>query len=256
MPIELHDSVVGEGPDVVLLHGLFGMGSNLGALARSLQGEYRVHSVDLPDHGRSQWLDEASIPAYADAVAAWMDSRHLDDVALVGHSLGGKVAMQLALTVTARVRQLVVADIAPVRYPSSHEAVFAALAAVAVAGCRSRNEAATLMAEFLGEQMVIQFLLMSLRRGADGQYEWRFNREGLFAGYEALREPPERGNSFEGPALFIAGELSPYVTPEEESAIEAYFGFASIQRMSGVGHWLHAEKPDEFNALVGSFLAG
>ena len=254
MPLELNDSVIGEGPDVLLLHGLFGMGSNLGALARSLQDRYRVHSVDLPDHGRSDWLAEASIPAYANAVAEWIDRRGLEELSLVGHSLGGKVAMQLALTDPGRIRKLAVADIAPVKYPGSHDAVFAALSAVASAECGSRSEASALMSEHLEEQMVIQFLLMSLKREPDGVYRWRFNREGLLRGYDALREPPDKAAGFDGPTLFVAGELSPYITADQEPAIHDYFSNARIERMGGVGHWLHAEKPEAFNALVGGFL--
>ena len=254
MDTRLHDSAIGEGPDVVLLHGLFGMGGNLGALARSLQDRYRVHSVDLPDHGRSDWLDDASIPAYAEAVDRWMDGRRLEEVFLFGHSLGGKVAMQLALDDPGRVQRLVIADIAPVRYPSSHEAVFEALHAVASTACHSRGDAAALMASHLQEEMVIQFLLLSLKRDQDGIYRWRFNRNGLRHGYEALREPPGSEGSFDAPALFVAGALSNYVTNEHEAAVHALFSSAEITRMADCGHWLHAEKPGEFNTLVGDFL--
>lgn len=254
MKISLHDSAIGEGPNVVLLHGLFGLGGNLGALARSLQDRYRVHSVDLPDHGRSDWLGEASIPAYAEAVDRWMDERHLDEVFLFGHSLGGKVAMQLALDDPGRVQRLVIADIAPVRYPSSHQAVFAALDAVASAACHSRADAAALMTRHLQEEMVIQFLLLSLKRDQDGIYRWRFNRKGLRDGYEALREPPSSERTFDAPALFVAGALSDYLTGEHEAAVHALFSRAEIIRMADCGHWLHAEKPAEFNALVGDFL--
>ena len=141
MTVNLHDSVVGDGPDVVLLHGLFGMGSNLGSLARALQDRYRVHSVDLPNHGHSGWLDDASLAVQAQCVAQWMDERQLHSANFVGHSLGGKVAMQVALLEPLKVDALVVADIAPVSYPGSHDDVFAALDAVAGQSVRSRAEA-------------------------------------------------------------------------------------------------------------------
>ena len=133
MSVKIHSTVAGTGPDVVLIHGLFGMGSNLGALSRSLQDRYRVHSVDLPNHGRSDWLPSADIPGMARALLDWMDGEGLHSLALVGHSLGGKVAMELALTHPLRINALVVADIAPVAYPASHQAEFAALTAVAKA---------------------------------------------------------------------------------------------------------------------------
>ncbi|HBX72573.1 MAG TPA: esterase, partial [Halieaceae bacterium] len=164
MAAEVFDSVAGEGPDVVLLHGLFGMGSNLGGVSRALQDHYRVHSLDLPNHGRSGWTTRMSLPDMAQAVQRWMEHRHLETAHFVGHSLGGKVAMQLALDTPYRVDALVVADIAPVAYPPSHQAVFAAITAVAEADCESRSEAAQVMAQHLKEENVIQFLLLSLQR--------------------------------------------------------------------------------------------
>ena len=107
MNIELHDSVLGDGPDVVLLHGLFGQGSNLGSIARALQTEFRVHSPDLPDHGHSPWTDDPSIAGYAEAVGHWMATRDIPRAHVLGHSLGGKVAMELALSYPSLVDKLV-----------------------------------------------------------------------------------------------------------------------------------------------------
>ncbi|MEP0203057.1 MAG: alpha/beta fold hydrolase [Halioglobus sp.] len=254
MTVKLHDSVLGEGPDVVLLHGLFGMGSNLGSLARALQGRYRVHSVDLPNHGHSGWLDEASLVAQAQCVAQWLDERHLHSATFVGHSLGGKVAMQLALQQPLKVDALVVADIAPVSYESSHDDVFAALDAVAGRPVSSRADAAAIMAQFIEEDMVTQFLLLSLQRDNDGTYHWRFNLQGLKDNYAAVREAPELDIPYDGPTLFIAGGDSPYITSKYHAAIETCFPSSSIRVMPGCGHWLHAQDPNTFNALVGDFL--
>lgn len=254
MTVNLHDSVAGDGPDVVLLHGLFGMGSNLGSLARALQDRYRVHSVDLPNHGHSGWLDEASLVVQAQCVAQWMEERHLHSAAFVGHSLGGKVAMQLALQEPLKVDALVVADIAPVNYAGSHDDVFAALDAVAAQSVRSRAEAGAIMAEFIEEEMVAQFLLLSLQRADDGTYHWRFNLQGLKDNYAAVREAPELDIPYDGPTLFIAGGDSPYIKAEYHAAIQACFPSSSIAVMPDCGHWLHAQDPKTFNALVGDFL--
>jgi len=243
MTANLHDSVLGEGPDVVLLHGLFGMGSNLGSLARALQARYRVHSVDLPNHGHSGWLAEASLAAQAQCVARWMDERHLHSAAFVGHSLGGKVAMQLALQEPQKVDALVVADIAPVGYPSSHDEVFAALDAVAASSVRSRSEARVIMAELIEEELVAQFLLLSLQRDEDASYSWRFNLQGLKDNYAAAREAPELDIPYDGPTLFIAGGDSPYIKPEHHAAIETCFPAASITVMPACGHRLPAAHP-------------
>ena len=255
MAVKVHHSVIGQGPDVLLLHGLFGMGSNLGALARALQDEYRVYSADLPNHGRSQWLTEAGISTLANAIAEWMDECGLSSTVLIGHSLGGKVAMQLALSQPTRVSALVVADIAPVDYPSRHNEVFAALVAVAAAGCRSRAEAGKLMASYLQEEDVIQFLLMSLKREESGTYNWRFNLPGLQENYDAVREAPAAVGCYEGKVLFIKGADSNYILPEHEQPIRALFPQAQVKIMTDCGHWLHAQQPRLFNHIVKQFLA-
>lgn len=256
MSTKLHDSVLGDGPDVVLLHGLFGMGGNLGSLARSLQDSYRVHSVDLPNHGRSAWQDDAGLEAMAEAVADWMDDRHLASAAFVGHSLGGKVAMQMALSQPARVDSLVVADIAPVDYTPRHDAVFAALDAVASAHCQSRVEAGELMAKTLVEPEVIQFLLLSLQRGEEGSYAWRFNLDALKRNYAAIQQAPVLEIVYPGRVLFIKGGESDYILPEHQERILTLFPAADMSVMEGCGHWLHAQQPQRFNTLVREFLDG
>ena len=174
MSVKLHSSRLGEGPPVVLLHGLFGAGANLGALARWLSDRYQVHSVDLPNHGRSGWTEPAGLDAMAHSLEGWMLHHGLTRARFVGHSLGGKVAMQLALSRPQRVSALAVADIAPVAYPPHHEAVFTALESVIAMPCGSRQEAARRMAAHIDEEGVVQFLLTSLQRDDNGHYRWRY----------------------------------------------------------------------------------
>jgi esterase len=254
-PPALHAARVGDaGPHVVLLHGLFGLGSNLGALARALSAGYRVHSLDLPDHGRSGWTDGTDLPRMAEAVSAWLRGAGIDRAHLVGHSLGGKVAMQLALADARSVASLVVADIAPVRYAGSHDAVFAALAAVDAASVGSRREAGEILRRYLEEEGVVQFLLLSLARRDDGSWGWRFNRAGLEANYPAYLEAPAAGGPYRGPVLFLRGGRSPYVSDDYCAAIRRLFPAARIETLADCGHWLHAEDPERFNALVRAFL--
>lgn len=250
----IHSSSTGDGPDVILLHGLFGMGNNLGALARALKDHFRVHSLDLPNHGRSEWLSSMTLASLAAAVREWMQGQGIDRASLVGHSLGGKVAMRIALDAPAQVERLVVADIAPVAYPSHHDSVFAALEAVAREAPASRAEAEQVMAGFIGEEGVRQFLLLSLARGEDGRYRWRFNLEGLRRDYGAVREAIAAPGSFGEPVLFVKGELSDYIQPQHREAIEALFPRAQLRVLEGCGHWLHAEQPRLFNSVVKRFL--
>jgi len=251
----LHDSVLGEGPDVVLLHGLFGQGSNLGSVARALQSSFRVHSLDLPDHGRSSWTPAPSIPSYVEAVAAWLRGRKIHRAHLLGHSLGGKVAMGLALAFPGLVDRLIVADIAPIAYQPSHDRIFEGLAAVSAARCTRRSEADGVLAAYVDEPGVRQFLLMSLAKTGPGHaLDWRLNREGLARGYPELLAAVPGQASFGGDTLVIRGADSAYVRDADMAAVRSLFPCCQLVTLANTGHWLHAEKPTEFNAQVMAFL--
>lgn len=252
----LYASVSGaeDGPPVLLVHGLFGMGSNLGGLARALAPRFRVHQLDLPNHGRSPWQHTTTLATLADAVRDYAAAVVSGPVAIVGHSLGGKVAMELALSSPEWISAVVVADIAPVVYPGSHDQVFSAIAAVTDAEPRSRRDAAAIMEPLLDERGVAQFLLLSLRRDEDGCYRWRFNAVGLDANYDALRAAPTVSGPFNAPALFVYGEDSSYVREEGIVAARRHFSAARIVPIANAGHWLHSEQPEQFNAVVGDFL--
>lgn len=255
MASELFFKRAGTGPPIVLLHGLFGAGGNLGALARALQERFTVFTLDLPGHGRSGWQPGLDLARMAISVRHWMSGEGLARAHLFGHSLGGKVAMQLALHQPALVESLIVADIAPVSYPAQHNEVFAALEAVAAQQPASRDEAATCLAQYLQDERVIQFLLTSLQRDAQGFYRWRFDVAGLQAAYPALLAAPQAGKSYAGPVLFIKGGLSDYIVEEHWPVIRAFFPQASLKIMPDCGHWLHAESPQVFNNIVLRFLA-
>lgn len=239
---------------MVLLHGLFGSGNNLGALARGLSDHYCVFTVDLPNHGRSAWQELTSLSAMANCLRDWMQQQGLTCAHFAGHSLGGKIAMQLALSQPQLVSALVVADIAPVAYPSHHDQVFAALNAVAAAACESRAAAAQLMARHLAEEQVVQFLLTSLRRDTDGVYRWRFNLDALQRDYAAVRAAPVTRAPYRGPVLFIKGGDSEYILEQHRPHILQLFPAAELKIMPGCGHWLHAQRPSLFNSLVRKFL--
>ncbi|MEH6569754.1 MAG: alpha/beta fold hydrolase [Halioglobus sp.] len=255
MTVNIHASTTGSGPDVILIHGLFGMGSNLGALARVLQDQFTVHSLDLPNHGNSGWVDSVDIPAMAAAVLAWMDQLNMPSVSLVGHSLGGKVAMELALQHSQRIQALVVADIAPVLYPAGHANEFAALNAVAQAKCGSRTEARQIMSRHVHEDAIVQFLAKNLGRSEDGSYGWKFNLDGVRASYDAIRAGIESREPYEKPVLFIKGGDSNYIQESHRARITQLFPAAALKVIPGCGHWLHAQQPRLFNNLVVRFLS-
>jgi len=264
---------------VVVLHGLFGSGANLGALARSLRDGYRILAPDLPGHGRSPSLLRYDLPGMAATLSAWLRREEVGKAHLVGHSLGGKIAMQLALEYPAQVSSLVVADIAPVSYPARHEAVFAGLAAVDAANCQSRDEADAVLRRELYDERVVQFLLGSLYRGDDDRYHWRMDVAGLRRDYAALsaapgemsaadagsglpgtgkaspgKASPEQCTPWPGAVLFIQGGASDYIRDDHRDAITALFPAAQVEVMPDCGHWLHVEKPKVFNEIVVRFL--
>ena len=251
----LHFKEQGQGPAVVLIHGLFGSLDNLGLLARTLSEHCRVISLDLRNHGASFHSDEMSYPQQAADVIALLDHLALDKVAIVGHSMGGKVAMQVAKQAPARVGRLVVADIAPVAYPHArHQNVFAGLNATLANPPQSRAEAEALLARYVEIPGVRQFLLKSFAKGDSG-WGWRFNVPALERNYANIMGWPDDRTRFEGPTLFIKGGDSDYVQPQYTETVMAQFPAAKARVIAGTGHWLHAEKPVLFNKLVVDFLS-
>jgi esterase len=251
----LHSLHRGEprAPHVILLHGLFGSAANLGMVARGLAPHFSVYSLDLPNHGQSPRAEQMSYGDMATDVAEFIDTMGLGACHLLGHSMGGKIAMQLALQRPDCLAKLVVADIAPVQYPPHHDDVLAGLDAVAVANPAGRREADAVLAEFVEEAGVRAFLLKSWQRDVSGNHHWLVNRQAIRANYLKLGEVL-RGEGFSGPTLFIKGSESDYILPEHRSAIAALFPNAELKVIEGTGHWLHAEKPALFNKLVLRFL--
>lgn len=252
--LELHAQTGGAGRPVLLLHGLFGALGNLVSLARELNAGYQSVRVDLRNHGRSPHAGAMDYPTMAADVLRLLDSRGIDSCAILGHSMGGKVAMELALTHPARVAALVVADIAPVAYaPDRHDAVFGALRAVPLDELHSRQQADQVLARTLADPGLRQFLLTNLYRD-DDRYAWRINLDVLHARRSAIAAAPPAAGVYGGPVLFVKGSESDYIGDASSSAIRARFPAARLHIVQGAGHWLHAEKPAAFNRAVLRFL--
>jgi esterase len=255
----LHVKVSGEGgSNLVLLHGLFGSANNLGQLARGFKADHRVFSVDLPDHGRSSWLSSASVEAYSEAVVTWLIDNDIEQCKVIGHSLGGKVAMQLALDYPSFVERLVVLDIAPVSYPGRHDNVFNALRAVVAEKVSSREAAKTVMLPLLDEPRVADFLLTNVRVGDGGTIDWRFNLDGLQSGYSKILGAisPKSGGSgvFARPVLVLRGQLSDYVSDDFGAQFSSLFSQVDVVTVSGAGHWLHQEEAAVVQKAVRQFF--
>lgn len=252
--VALFADVLGQGEDVLLLHGLFGMGVNLRGVAKALEGQFRVHCLDLRNHGRSphcEFMDSASMAA---DVVQYMDRQNINSCHILGHSMGGKVAMQIALDHPERIKKLVIADISPVAYEANHDAVFAGLNAVDLKAVSRRKEVEEILSEHIVEPAVVQFLLRNIYRDDQGAYHWYMNIPGLQNNYDRIKAGIKSGSVFDGAVLFIKGEHSDYIQPSHRSAILALFPQADLKVIQNTGHWLHAEKPAAFNQQVLRFL--
>lgn len=249
----LNHQIIGEGSPVVLIHGLFGTLENLNTLARYLSSNHQVISIDVRNHGRSPHSDVMDYPAMAADLLSLLDHLQLDSVALVGHSMGGKVAMEMALAHPARVSSLIVADIAPITYTNRHEKVFKALNSIVPATLLNRQQAVTMMSEAGIEMGTAQFLLKNLVKTEQG-FSWRFNLPILEKSYQQIISQPSQQGEYPGPTLFIKGGESDYILAQHRPSIIRYFPAAQAKIIEGTGHWLHAEKPAAFNRLVGNFL--
>lgn len=251
----LHVKVAGEGEPLVLLHGLFGSLENLGAVARFLTSDFKVYSVDLPNHGRSSHRDGADLVHMAKAVSRWMGEAGLGSAGLVGHSLGGKVAMEIALSHPDRVNGVAVIDIAPVTYPPRHQDVFAGLNAINPAVVASRAEAEALMAPHVTQEPVRSFLLKNLVK-TDNGFEWRMNLQDIQQQYVHLIAENRSDAAYAGPVLFLKGGNSDYIKSDYRQAITRRFPHAQLKIVPDTGHWLHAEKPELTATLIRKFFLG
>jgi len=241
-------------PWLLLIHGLFGSADNLAGVRRYFEETYNIISIDLPDHGLSPWTEHFTFNATVDSIIALLNHLEVKQTAVVGHSLGGKIAMQLALTHPDRITHLVVADIAPVKYKHRHQEVFDGLKKVPLSTISGRKDAQLAMSEHVKEPGVQQFLLKSLYQTDEGAWQWHFNLDGLISSYSHIIDWPQSNHQFTGVTLFIKGGESDYINASHREAIAKYFPNAKAHIIEGTGHWLHAEKPDAFNAVIARTL--
>ncbi|GAB3928377.1 alpha/beta hydrolase [Microlunatus endophyticus] len=262
----LHSSILDArpGPDrpgIVFCHGLFGQGKNWTTIGRQFAQDYRVALVDMPDHGRSPWTDELSYPAMAALLAADLESSGRRWT-VVGHSMGGKIAMVLALTRPELVEQLVVVDIAPVDYGGRGEFLqYAdAMRAIDLAALESRQSADDQLRAAVPDSTVRGFLLQNLRRGdrsGGPGWHWQMNLEllgdhlGVLSGFPDLDAAP-----YPGPTLWVAGADSDYIRQEHAGRMRQLFPRVRTVTIKNAGHWVHSEQPEIFVDVLRRFLAG
>lgn len=245
---------MGEGEPLIIMHGVFGSSDNWQTLGKVFAEHHKVYLVDLRNHGNSPHSREFNYPLMVADIVELMEDEQLDTAHILGHSMGGKVAMHLATSHPQRVRKLIVVDIAPKYYPPHHQQIFEGFHAVNLSTLKNRKEADEQMAQVITNIGVRQFILKNLDRNKDGSFEWKLNLNAIESAIDKVGEGLEENVHFEGSTLFIAGGNSDYIMESDAEIIHQYFPKSTIITIKGAGHWVHAEKPQELGDLVINYL--
>lgn len=251
--MELNHKIYGEGDPIIILHGLFGMLDNWQTIAKRLATTHMVILVDQRDHGKSPHTSEFDYPTLAADLKEFMDQQWIFEAIIIGHSMGGKTAMQFAHDYPDAVERLIVVDIAPVRYQAGHQVIFEALHSVPIASVQSRSEVEEYLSKHIDDQGVRLFLMKNLRRRKEGGYAWKMNLALLTEAYPSILERIVIDDPIECPSLFVYGNKSNYVRKDEIKVIQDSFidpKFAEIT----AGHWVHAEAPNDLMDVLRPFL--
>jgi len=252
----IHQEVSGQGLPLVILHGLFGDADNFRSIALHLERHYQVIRLDLPAHGHSGPLEQLTFDSMAKAVLHHLAEKGIDQCHLMGHSLGGKVAMQMAGDAgKLKIEKLIIVDIAPRFYPPHHESILKALQELPLNEIQNRGDAEKQLRASISDAGVRGFLLKSLYRDLEGHYRWRFDLDSLARDYPAIQQAPDFTTKIEAPTLFIKGGNSNYLGPQDELPIRMHFRQPQFKEIGGTGHWPHAEKPAVFTKLCQEFLS-
>ena len=253
----LHSKIYGEdksGIPLLVFHGLFGMLDNWGSFGKEMGEHFPVHLLDLRNHGKSFHSEEMTHDDLATDIFNYMEAQGLTKVNLLGHSLGGKAVMQFAITYPEKVNKLVVVDITPKAYPPHHQGIFKALLTVDFDQVKSRGEVEEVLTQYIHEKPVIQFLAKNLYWTEEKKLNWRFNLNTLHEKYSVFVGNAIKFGVFPGETLFIAGEKSNYILPQDEYLIKQQFPKYSIVKIKNAGHWVQAENPIDFNHVVKEFF--
>jgi len=243
----------GQGDPIVILHGLFGSSDNWLTQAKLFSEKYRVYTVDLRNHGLSPHDSEFDYKTMVQDLEKFFSDHNLSNATLIGHSMGGKAAMNFALAHPEKIEKLIIVDIAPRFYDLEHYIIADGLAAIPIETIKSRNEADEILSEYVSDMGTRQFLLKNLQRRTEGGFTWKINLPVIKDKLKNVGEDLQYEGTFDKPVLFIRGSNSSYVLDADMKRIKEIFPAAKLETMD-TGHWVQAEKPAEFVALVLDWL--
>ncbi|WP_435416345.1 alpha/beta fold hydrolase [Polaribacter aestuariivivens] len=250
----LHSNIIGAGKPLLILHGYFGMNDNWKTLGNQFSEDFQVHLIDQRNHGRSFHADTFNYEVLVEDLYNYIQHYQLNEVYLIGHSMGGKTAMLFAVTYPELVDKLIVVDISPRKYAPHHNAILAGLNSVDFSVDNTRSLVDKKLAELIPELGVRQFLLKNVYWKEKGKLDYRFNLQSLTANNIEVGEALPSFTTYEKETLFLKGEKSDYITEQEIPLIEAHFPNYKISEIKKAGHWAHAENPKQFYKEVCDFL--
>jgi pimeloyl-ACP methyl ester carboxylesterase len=244
----------GTGYPLIILHGLFGSLDNWHTLSKKFAETYQVFSLDQRNHGRSPHTDEFNYQILAQDLYDFMQQQNLTNAYILGHSMGGKTAMQFAFTYPEKVRKLIVADIAPKSYPPGHLQLIETLCTIDLKSFSHRKEIDNSLAEKVPDFAVRQFILKNIYLNDEGIFSWKMNLNGIKKNYPELNKAITTDKPFSKETLFVRGEKSPYIQNSDLELINSLFTNAKLITIPKAGHWVHAEAPTEFYEILVNFL--
>lgn len=245
--MKLHSKVKGKGEPLIILHGFLGMGDNWKTLANAYSKEgYEVHLVDQRNHGRSPHDEAFSYDLLAEDLNDYFKEKDLESASIIGHSMGGKTAMRFATLYPEQLNKLIIVDIAPKYYAPHYQQILEGLSKISEAKLTSRTDADELLSEYISEKPVRQFLLKNLYWKTQDELNLRLHLEALKQNIEEVGKGLPQNAKYSGETLFIKGGRSDYITENDTSDISSHFQNFEIKVIKNAGHWVHAEKRDEF----------
>ncbi|MFC2088258.1 alpha/beta fold hydrolase [Calditrichota bacterium] len=252
--MKLYSQKLGIGEPLIILHGLFGSSDNWLTIGKQLANHFTVYLIDLRNHGKSPHTNQFGYDNMALDVREFIQDHNLKSTILIGHSMGGKVAMKMALEYPMRINKLIVADIAPRKYDIIHEHIIEALLSIKVDELTNRKQADLLLAKTIENAILRKFLLKNLYRDNNSRFKWKINLKAICNYLDQLGDQIFSNNQFDQETLFIKGELSNYIIPSDKNEISSLFPKSEIKIVPNATHWLHAEQPEIFLKYISEFL--
>lgn len=252
--MKLHFKKFGSGPPLIILHGVFGSSDNWKTLANHLMSTFEVYLVDQRNHGLSPHSDDFNYQVMTDDLKELLDDEQIEKYSLLGHSMGGKTAMNFAIQYPEKIIKLIIVDIAPKRYPPRHQNILQGVHSLTLHEINTRKEADDLLSVTINNAGIRQFILKNLSRNPEGLFYWKINWKAIEDNIQAIGAPLLSHAVFSGKVMFIRGAQSDYILNEDEPLLKKHFPNAVLITIKKAGHWVHAEQPAQLLALIKQFI--